>query len=101
MRFLFGDSTHVQLALDGLYDRDDRWLCPLFYDDGVDASHPGVEVLCNRGEMFWLGRPAVVRQPTSDHHRHETDQESQHYVHLRVTCKYQYHTIIFILQYLP
>lgn len=34
--------TKVMLVLDGLYDRDDRWLGPLFDDDGVDASHPGV-----------------------------------------------------------
>lgn len=34
--------TKVMLVLDGLYDRNDRWLGPLFDDDGVDASHPGV-----------------------------------------------------------
>lgn len=34
--------TKVTLVLDGLYDRNDRWLGPLFDDDGVDASHPGV-----------------------------------------------------------
>lgn len=58
--------------------------------EGGDGRRRGRRVGSGDGDHVLRFRgPAIVGQPTADHHGHHADQQCQHYVHFGVTCKPQ------------
>lgn len=64
---------------------------------GGDADHADGRRQAERRFQFGSGhrhdlalrfrRPAVVWEPTTDHHGHQTDQQRQHYINFRIACE--------------